>query len=113
MKEGLQYYISKKLLPAFMKTDSVILKNVLDGIWEILWSITSEVRSETQKSRESTITFSSYKELLTKAKQIQHMDKQQIPSMRIKRVQNTQYNKHLSPAADHSPLFSDAITVEQ
>ncbi|KAH0655387.1 hypothetical protein KY285_030269 [Solanum tuberosum] len=38
------YCLEHNLMPLVMDTDSLIIKKVLDGIWEIHWSIAVEIR---------------------------------------------------------------------
>lgn len=43
MKLGLDYYIENNLLSLTFETDSLILKKILDGIWEVPSSISLEI----------------------------------------------------------------------
>lgn len=38
-ERGLQFCMSNNLLPVILETDSLIVSKILDGIWEIPWSI--------------------------------------------------------------------------
>ncbi|KAH0669638.1 hypothetical protein KY289_024131 [Solanum tuberosum] len=41
---GLEYCTSQNLLPLTMETDSLSVKKILDGLWEILWNVLMDVR---------------------------------------------------------------------
>lgn len=43
-KEGLHYCVHNNFLPLVMETNSLILKKIFDGIWEIPWSISVDIR---------------------------------------------------------------------
>ncbi|XP_060170793.1 uncharacterized protein LOC132601744 [Lycium barbarum] len=43
MMEGLVYCVNHELHPLILETDSLLMKNVVDGIWEIPWCIITEV----------------------------------------------------------------------
>ena len=44
LRIGLEYCISHNLLPVVLETDSLTLKKVLDGIWEVPWGLTMETK---------------------------------------------------------------------
>lgn len=44
LKKGLEYYVSKGLLLVIMETDSLILKKILDGIWEVPQKIAIDIK---------------------------------------------------------------------
>jgi len=43
-KAGLKYCIENDLLPIIMEIDSFIIKKVLDGVWEVPWSISVDIQ---------------------------------------------------------------------
>ncbi|KAH0755906.1 hypothetical protein KY290_026176 [Solanum tuberosum] len=44
LRLGLEYCVQHNLLPVTLETDSLSLKNILDGSWEIPWGIVMEVK---------------------------------------------------------------------
>ncbi|XP_049414633.1 uncharacterized protein LOC125877356 [Solanum stenotomum] len=43
-KAGLKYCIENDLLPIIMETNSLIIKKVLDGIWDVPWAISVDIQ---------------------------------------------------------------------
>lgn len=109
--EGLVYCVERQLHPLIMETDSLVMRNIIDGEWETPWCIGAEMtRIKDIKSiynvlfqhvlREGntvvdflanlvlsfvgTITFQSFQELPSKGKALINMDKAQIPNLRIR-----------------------------
>ncbi|XP_059295494.1 uncharacterized protein LOC132048826 [Lycium ferocissimum] len=44
IEEGLEYCFDQQLLPVILETDSLTMKKVLDGIWEVPWNISLVVQ---------------------------------------------------------------------
>ncbi|XP_060202590.1 uncharacterized protein LOC132631010 [Lycium barbarum] len=57
IKDGLQYCISNQLLPVKLETDSLTMKNILKGRWEVPWSISMEVNGIQRIRRDKAIQF--------------------------------------------------------
>ncbi|XP_060200320.1 uncharacterized protein LOC132628562 [Lycium barbarum] len=116
LKKGLMYCFENDLQPLIMETDSLIMKNVVEGIWECPWSIVAEVDIiKKLKARcnvlilhvyregnslayfltnlafyfAGTSRFNSFVDLPSAGKRIINMDKQQIPNIRIRNAKNT------------------------
>ncbi|KAH0771764.1 hypothetical protein KY290_015745 [Solanum tuberosum] len=51
---GILYCLEHNFMPLVMETDSLIIKKVLDGIWEIPWSIAVEIRVVKRAMENST-----------------------------------------------------------
>lgn len=57
MQAGVQYCTEHNLMPVIMETDSLILKNVIDGIGKIPWMIAMEIKSIHRMTEGREITF--------------------------------------------------------
>lgn len=121
LRRGLEYCIQHQYLPVLLETDSLMLQKVLNGIWEIPWSILMEAkringlrinvdaRVEHILREGNTladylanqfflfagttdIIYSCFQDLPAKGKAILHLDEAQIPNLRIKNIQNGGFN---------------------
>jgi len=56
-KRGLLYCLSHNLIPLIMETDSLIIKKILDGIWEVPWAISVDIREirEAMENKDVTV----------------------------------------------------------
>ncbi|KAH0650288.1 hypothetical protein KY284_030200 [Solanum tuberosum] len=61
--------------------DSLVTKKVLDGVWEVPWSISVEVRGTNR-------IFNSLQELPQQAMAIIQLEKIKVPNLRIQKYQN-------------------------
>ncbi|KAH0664999.1 hypothetical protein KY285_026205 [Solanum tuberosum] len=120
-KEGLQYCVNNNLMPLIMETNSLILKKIIDEIWEIPWSISVDIRCIKKMLKDKDVVvihifregncvadcltnhvFSfagttriqllSNIELPAQAGKLLHIDKQGIPNIRIRKCQNGNFN---------------------
>ncbi|KAK4707129.1 hypothetical protein R3W88_033268 [Solanum pinnatisectum] len=116
-KEGLTYCLNHHYIPLIMETDSLIIKKILDGIWEVPWNISGEIRAlkrdlkfidatvvhtyrEGNKLADflsnvvanvagpQLIQFNNFQELPIQTKTIMNMDKASTPNFRTKKGQN-------------------------
>ncbi|KAK6786523.1 hypothetical protein RDI58_015048 [Solanum bulbocastanum] len=57
IKMGLKFCIAKELLHVTLETDSLIVKKMIDGEWEVPWSVSVEIRKirHLMKEREIVI----------------------------------------------------------
>ncbi|WMV08231.1 hypothetical protein MTR67_001616 [Solanum verrucosum] len=120
-KAGLKYCIENDLLPIIMETDSFIIKKVLDGVWEVPWSISVDIQciklwmengevEVVHTYREgnrladylanhivhfvgtNVIQFNSTQELPQLARKILLTEQRKIPHIRIKKMQNKSFS---------------------
>ncbi|XP_049360645.1 uncharacterized protein LOC125825343 [Solanum verrucosum] len=113
-KMGLEYCINHHYLPLTMETDSLAIKNILDGGWETPWCIIVDITKiksllvESNTTVEHTymegnkladffakrvyfagtdlLTYSSIQEISREARSILQLDKNQTPNLRIKKI---------------------------
>ncbi|KAH0764524.1 hypothetical protein KY285_000395 [Solanum tuberosum] len=113
---GLIYCINHNIFPLILETDSLVTKKVLDGVWEVPWSISVEVRGiksmvETYNVEIKHIfregnkladflannvvnfagtnrIFNSLQELPQQAMAIVQLEKSKVPNLRIQKYQN-------------------------
>ncbi|XP_060170637.1 uncharacterized protein LOC132601572 [Lycium barbarum] len=115
MMEGLVYCVNHEFHPLVLETDSLLMKNVVDGICEIPWCIITEVERIRRMKAEfnvliyhvymegntladfltnlafdfaGTISFNSFTDLPSAGRKILHLDKHQVPNLRIRNVKN-------------------------
>lgn len=113
MTEGCEYCVENQFLPLFLKTDSLALMKMVKGEWESPWNTIMIIKRIRELIRGGAIqvqhtyreenaladfsanfrfsfagthTYRSFTELPRKAKGILIMDKQQIPQLRIRNV---------------------------
>ncbi|KAH0746169.1 hypothetical protein KY285_007826 [Solanum tuberosum] len=85
--EGLQYCFDKRFSNIIVETDSLSMVNIINGIWEVPWSVSIEVNAINRIR--STYEFSSFQEVPTAAKKIINLDKCSTPVMRIKQMNDS------------------------
>ncbi|KAH0776320.1 hypothetical protein KY290_007731 [Solanum tuberosum] len=56
LRLGLEYCVQHNLLLVTLETDSLSLKNILDGIWEIPWSIVMEIKKIRMLMKDKEVT---------------------------------------------------------
>lgn len=44
MRLGLEHYINHNMVPVELATDSLTFKKIIEGTWEVPWSITMEIK---------------------------------------------------------------------
>lgn len=56
---GLMYCVNHNMSPLNMETDSLIIKKVLEGIWEIPWAISVNIRDieRTMENKEVEVVY--------------------------------------------------------
>ncbi|XP_060202710.1 uncharacterized protein LOC132631124 [Lycium barbarum] len=111
MMKGLLYCVTQELHPLILETDSLLMKNVVDGVWEIPWCVITEMERIRKMKVEfnviiqhvyiegntlagflinlafdfaSTQSFSSFAELPSTGRKILNLDKRQVPNLRIR-----------------------------
>ncbi|XP_060200867.1 uncharacterized protein LOC132629156 [Lycium barbarum] len=117
--EGLKYCVEKEIQPLVVETDSLLLKNVVEGVWRIPWCIITEVE-RIQKMmgtfnvimhhvyREGnsladfltniafdfagTSKVNTFSELPSAGRKILNMEKMQIPNLRIRNAKRSRPN---------------------
>ncbi|KAH0712259.1 hypothetical protein KY289_008218 [Solanum tuberosum] len=85
--EGLQYCFDKRFSNIIVETNSLSMVNIINGIWEVPWSVSIEVNAINRIR--STYEFSSFQEVPTAAKKIINLDKCSTPVMRIKQMNDS------------------------
>ncbi|XP_059295549.1 uncharacterized protein LOC132048883 [Lycium ferocissimum] len=92
--EGIKYSIDMQLLPLIVETDSLLLKNMVEGEWKVPWGIISYVeRIKRLKEmyevkiqhvyREGTLKIHSFSELPSAGRKLLNLDKHELPNLRI------------------------------
>lgn len=123
MKAGLEYCSSNNLLPLMLETDSLSLKKIVEGLWEVPWTITIEVKRIKQSLasggvvvehtvREGNklseffanlifcfvgtqrIHYTSIQEVPAQGKAIISLEKSKMPNLRIQKCQNKDLSIH-------------------
>ncbi|XP_059301858.1 uncharacterized protein LOC132053773 [Lycium ferocissimum] len=69
MLEGLIYCVNHELHPLILETDSLMLKNVVDGVWDTPWCIVTEVDT-IRRLKDGTLSFNSFAELPSAGRRI-------------------------------------------
>uniref|UniRef100_A0A0V0I195 Putative ovule protein n=1 Tax=Solanum chacoense TaxID=4108 RepID=A0A0V0I195_SOLCH len=44
MRMGIEFCVAQSFLPITLETDSLALKNIVDRVWEVPWTISMEVK---------------------------------------------------------------------
>lgn len=120
MDKGLQYCLDQQLTPVILETDSLILENILDGIWEVPWCISLLIKKIKWMMKNGNVEvkhvmregnkvadfltniifffagtevkiFHSFQEIPREGKALITLDAQQVPNIRITKVQNTYF----------------------
>ncbi|KAH0776352.1 hypothetical protein KY290_007763 [Solanum tuberosum] len=120
-KEALQYCVNNNLMPVIMETYSLILKKIIDEIWEIPWSMSVDITCIKKMLKDedvvvihifregnyiadcltnhvfsfagtTRIQFLYNTKLPAQAGKLLHIDKQGIPNIRIRKCQNGNFN---------------------
>ncbi|XP_075082213.1 uncharacterized protein LOC142166789 [Nicotiana tabacum] len=55
--EGLSYCVQKQLHPLIIQTDSMLMKKIIDGIWEVPWNIGKEINKINQLKHNFNVIF--------------------------------------------------------
>uniref|UniRef100_A0A0V0I1K0 Putative ovule protein n=1 Tax=Solanum chacoense TaxID=4108 RepID=A0A0V0I1K0_SOLCH len=55
-KEGLLYCLNQNYTPLIMEIDSLVIKKILDGIWEVPWVISEEIRAMKRELENKDVT---------------------------------------------------------
>ncbi|XP_060210685.1 uncharacterized protein LOC132637641 [Lycium barbarum] len=117
LQEGFKYCVTNDLLPVILETDSMTLKMILTGHWEIPWSISLIIKDITRLRRDKEVRvehvlregngladfltnfvfdfagehqFNSYQSLPRKEKQILITENAQMPYIRIRQAKDHQ-----------------------
>ncbi|XP_059315633.1 uncharacterized protein LOC132066321 [Lycium ferocissimum] len=118
MMKGLLHCVTQELHPLILETDSLLIKNVVDGVWEIPWCVITEVERIRKMKAEfnviiqhvyregntladfltnlafdfaGTQSFNSFAELPSAGKKILNLDKHQVPNLKIRNVKNAEH----------------------
>lgn len=115
MMKGLVFCVEHDIQPLILETDSIMLKNMVEGRWETPWCISTEVEKIRRVMENfnviihhiyregntladfltnlafdfaGTAKFSNFSELPSAGRRILNLDKQQIPNLRTKNAKN-------------------------
>ncbi|XP_059290876.1 uncharacterized protein LOC132044416 [Lycium ferocissimum] len=92
--EGLKYCVEKDLHPLIMETDSLMMKNIVEGKWEAPWCIITMVDRlkrlmEGFHVHQGSLLFS---DLPSAGRKLLNLDKHQVPQLRFRNGKNTGYS---------------------
>ncbi|KAH0635770.1 hypothetical protein KY289_035685 [Solanum tuberosum] len=92
LRLGLEFCVQHNLLPVILEIESLSLKNILDGIWEIPWVIVMEIEriKILMKDKESIVEhiLRRKSDIPSEARGIINTEKAKLPSLRIRKYQN-------------------------
>lgn len=117
LRLGLEFCVQHNLLPVILEIDSLSLKNILDGIWEIPWVIVMEIEGINMLMKDKEVivehilregnqltnfftnnifcfagtqklAYSNFQDIPSEARGTINTEKEKLPSLMIRRYQN-------------------------